>query len=166
MAERIPGIADGGFVLVVEGGGERGVTHVEGLTEVGGLFKIVDAVVVDVEVQIDEIKCFEDIADTAASILIEGAVEDDIFCLEGIGRGYEPEHAVGDGDPEIMGGIDGVGADDPGIVRRGLSGEGRGQEKSKKENAKKGCVVFLCGHSFEFAIVSVEITHYCLFSRY
>jgi len=84
------------------------------LPEVGDLSEAFDAAAVYIEVKVDEVECFEDVADATAAIKIEGAVEDYVFCLKGIGGGYEADHAVGYGDTVVVGWIDGVGLDGPG----------------------------------------------------
>ena len=114
MTEGIPGIADGGLVLVVKAGGEAGILHVQDLAEVRYLAEVADTIAVDIQVRIDEVECFEDIADAAASIQVESALENNVFGAERVGGGDDADHAIGDGDAEIVGGVDGVGADCPG----------------------------------------------------
>src|SRR6185437_884142 len=86
LSQRIPGIADGGFVLIIERRGETGMVHVQYLAKVADFFEAADAVIVDVQVEVYEIEGLEDIADATATVEIESAVEDDIFGLEWIGR--------------------------------------------------------------------------------
>jgi len=93
---------------------------------VGYLAKASDAVVVDVEPGVDEIERFEDIADAAAAVEVESPVEDDVFCAEGVGGGDESDHAVGDGDAVVVGRVDGVGVDGPGIGGRRVLAEDSG----------------------------------------
>lgn len=90
------------------------MAHVQELLEVGHLPEAFDALAVDVEVEVYEIKGLEDIADAATAVEIKCAIEDDVLCLEGLGGRDQAYHAIGDGDPIIIGGVDGVGADDPG----------------------------------------------------
>jgi len=79
------------------------------------LAEAADAVAVNIQVTIDEVEGLEDIADAAAPVEIEGALENNVFGAEGVGGGDDADHAIGYGDAEVMGGIDRVGADRPGI---------------------------------------------------
>ena len=130
MTEGVPGIADGGLVLEVKAGSETGILHVEDLAEVRYLAEAADAIVVNIQIAIDEVEGLEDIADAAASVEVEGALENNVFCAEGVGGGDDADHAIGDGDAEIVGGVDGVGADGPGgkgVGDLGASGQIQGK---------------------------------------
>ena len=86
--------------------------------------------------EVDEIEGLEDIADAALSVQVEGAIEDDIFCLEGVCRRHQADHAVGDGDRSTVSRID-VGADGP-TRREGLcrqEREGRARKRAKKRSS-------------------------------
>lgn len=74
--------------------------------EVRYLAETADALVVNVQIAIDEVEGLEDIADAAASIEVEGALENNVFGAEGVGGGDDADHAIGDGDAEIVGGVD------------------------------------------------------------
>jgi hypothetical protein len=92
----------------------------------GDLPEAFDAAAVYIEVEVDEVECFEDVADAATAIEVKGAVEDDVFCLEGISGGYEADHAVGYGDAIVVGWVDGVGLDGPGGGGSGACGDAGG----------------------------------------
>ena|SRR5882757_7449332 len=88
--------------------------HVQDLLQVGHLPEAFDTLAVDVQVQVDEIKGLEDIADAAPAVEIKSAIEDNVLYLEGLGGRDQPQHAIGDGDPVITGRVDGISANDPG----------------------------------------------------
>ena len=83
--------------------------------------------VVDVQEEVDEIEGLQDIADAAPAVHVEGAVQHDILCLERLCGRHQADHAVGDGDPIIVSRIDGVGADGPTFVGKGLCRQERGK---------------------------------------
>jgi hypothetical protein len=114
MPQGVPGIADRCLIFIVEAGGQVGMAHVQDLLQVGHLPEAFDTLAVDVQVEVYEIKGLEDIADAAAAVEVKSAIEHDILYLEGLGGRDQANHAIGDGDPIIIGGVDGVSADDPG----------------------------------------------------
>src|SRR5580658_5865132 len=105
--------------------------------EAGDLVEVSDAIAVDVEVEVDEIECLEDVGNAAAAVEVEGAVEDDVFGTEGIGGGDEADHAVGDGDAEVMRRVDAVGVDGPGVLCLGRRLGNR--EEDEKKSPTESC---------------------------
>lgn len=102
------------------------------------LAEAADAVVIDIEVAIDEVEGLEDIADAAAAVKVECAIEHNVFSAERLGGGDEADHAIGDGDAEVVSGVDGVGADCPGGKGVGDLGGSDQIQGNKRKKQKSG----------------------------
>ena len=95
--------------------GQLGAAHIERLFVCGNILSS-DAAAIHIEVHIDEIESFENIADAAAAIVVVSAVEHHVFNPHRFGRRDQANHAIGHSDAIIVGRINVVCDDMPGVV--------------------------------------------------